>query len=97
MGLFESVDEAFPPVVVLGQDYEGCEQPVTGGQTEWNLLEVDERPGSGPVVGVLDGRETVVCPASVDCCEGEREGCEGGRPNSEGDWWDDSEKIGIIN
>jgi len=52
--VFESVDETFPPIVVLREDYERREETVMGGQTEWNLLEVDKGLGSAPVVGVLD-------------------------------------------
>jgi hypothetical protein len=52
VGLFESVDETFPPIVVLREDYEGREETVTGGQAEWNLLEVDESLDSILVVGV---------------------------------------------
>jgi len=31
VGLFESINKTFPPVFVLGEDYEGCEESVTGG------------------------------------------------------------------
>ena len=83
VGLFESVDETLPPTVVLREDYEGCEETASGGQTQGNLLEVDESLDSVLVTGVFDGRETVVGPTSIDSREGERERCEGGRSNSE--------------
>lgn len=92
MGLLEPVDDAFPPIVVLVEDYEGRERTFTGGQTEWNLLKVDESLDSVLVVGVADVRETVVGPSSVDCGEGERESGEGGRANGEDDW-----RIGVRN
>jgi hypothetical protein len=55
VGLFEPIDEAFPPVVVLREDYEGCEEPATGGQTQWDLLEVDESLDDVPAIVVIDG------------------------------------------
>jgi hypothetical protein len=67
--LFESVDEMFPPVVVLGEDYEGCKQSVAGGETKGDLLEVDESLDGVLVVRILNARETVVCPTSVNCRE----------------------------
>ena len=68
---FESIDKGFPPIVVLRKDYEGREESVVGGYMQRDLLEVDEGLGSLPAIGVIDGRETVVGPASVDGCEGE--------------------------
>jgi len=53
---------------------------------QWNLLEVDEGLGSVPAIGVVDGGEASVGPASVEGREGERKSCEGGRPNSKGNW-----------
>ena len=50
VGLFESVDKTFPPVVVLGKDYKGREESLTDGQPEWKLLEVDEGLGGIPAV-----------------------------------------------
>ena len=84
--MFESVDETVPPFVVLREDDKRREETITGGQTEWDLLEVDESLGSFPVVGILDFRETVVGPAGIDGRKGERERREGGRPDSECDW-----------
>ena len=52
--MLESVDETFPPIIVLGEDYERREKAVAGGQTEWDLLEVDESLDGTPAVGVLD-------------------------------------------
>ena len=86
MGVFESFDEAIPPFVVLGEDYEGCEESVTGGYMQWNLLEIDENLGSVLAIGVIDGRETVVGPAGVECSESEGERRKSGGPNGEGDW-----------
>ena len=73
LGMFESVDDTFPPIVVLVEDYEGCEETVTCGETEWNLLKIDEGLGSVPVVGIGDGGETIVGPSSVNSGEGEGE------------------------
>ena len=87
MGLFESVDKAIPPFVVLGEDYEGCEEFGAGGYMQWNLLEVDEGLGSVPAIWVVGGGEASVSPASVEGCESERKCCEGGRPDSEGNWF----------
>ena len=56
---FESVDEIFPPLFVLEEDYGLCEETVAGGQTEWNLLEIYKRLGSlQVVVRIFDDRET---------------------------------------
>ena len=83
--MFESVDEGFPPVVVFRKDYEGCQESVTGCYMKWGLLEVDESLGDILAVGVIDGREAIICPASVDGRKGKRKRCEGGRPNDQGD------------
>ena len=85
--MFEPIDEAFPPVVILREDNEGCEQPVTSSQTQWDLLEVDEGLDSVPAIGVIYGRETIVGPVSVGGREGEGERCEGGRSDGENDWY----------
>jgi len=52
--VFKSFDETFPPIVILWEDYERCEETIAGGQSEWNLLKVDESLCSAPAVGVLD-------------------------------------------
>ena len=93
VSLFKPVNETFPPVVILREDDERCEESTTGGQTQWDLLEVDEGLCSVLVVGVLDGGETVVGPASVDGCEGEGEGGESGGPDGEGDWCTEVRKM----
>ena len=49
-------------------------------------MEVDESSDSVSAVGIIDGGEPIVGPASVDGGEGERERGEGRRSNSEGDW-----------
>ena len=85
--LFESINKTFPPVLVLGEDYEGCEESVTGGYMEWNLLEVDESPGSVGAIRVVDGRKTIAGPASVEGCESERKCCESWRSDSEDNWY----------
>jgi len=94
VGVFESVDQVFPPVVVLGQDYEGCEESVLDGYVQWGLLEVDESLGSVPAIRVIDGRESAVNPAGVCGRESERERCEGRRADSEGDWCMAVRKLG---
>ena len=67
------------------EDYEGREETVTGDQTEWDLLKMDESLGSIPVIGVGDRGESIVGPPSVDGGEGEGECSEGGRADGEGD------------
>jgi len=86
VGLSKPTGEAFPPVVVLGEGYEGCGESIMGGDMQWNLLEVDKCLGNLPVIGVVSGRETLVGPASVEGCESEGKCCEGGGPDSENDW-----------
>ena len=86
MSSFKSFDEETPPPVVLGKDYEGCEESATGGNTQRCLLEVDESLGGVPVIGVFDGRETIVDPTGIERCVSEGECCEGGGPNSQDDW-----------
>ena len=94
VGFSEPFYEEFPPIAILRQDYEGCEQPVAGGYLQWGLLEVDENFGSVPAIGVIDGRETVVNPSSIYGRESEGERCEGGGTDSEGDWCMMVRKVG---
>ena len=59
-GLFEPVVEAFPPIVDLGREREGCKESIAGDYTAWNPFEPDESTGSVPAIGVTLGRETDV-------------------------------------
>ena len=86
VGMFESINKTFPPVFVFWEDYEGCEESAACGYMQRNLLEVDESSGSVIAIGVIDGRETVVGPASVEGRESERKCCKSWGPDGEEDW-----------
>ena len=94
---FESVDEIFPPLVVLEEDYGLREETVVGGQTEWNLLEVYKRLGSLLVVRIFDDREAIVGPASIDGIEDARECREGRKSYGEDGWKIAGKKFGTTN
>ena len=85
--MLEPFHEVFPPIVVLWENDEGCEQAITSGDVKWDLVEVNEGLESALVVGVLDAGEAIMGPTGVDSGEGKREGGKGWRPNSESDWW----------